>query len=74
MVTKAELERALAPMVTRAELDSTLKAALDTALEPMVSREDLQKELTAMQQRVTIRLGGMLVAGIGSLAVLMGVL
>ena len=74
LVTKAELSSALEPMVTKAELDSTLKAALEAALARMVSQEVLQTELTLVQQRMTIRLGGMLVAGIGVLAVLSGVL
>ena len=70
LMTRADLKKALEPMVTKAELASALKSAL----EPMVSREHLQQELMLLQQRVTIRLGGLMVAGIGALAVLNGLL
>ena len=57
-------------LVTKADLD----AALTRALEPMVTKEYLQTELQhlqqSLQQKLTIRLGGMLIAGIGALAVL----
>lgn len=59
-------------LVTKADLD----AALTKALEPMVTRDYLQVELQrlqqSLQQKMTIRLGGMLFAGIGALAVLIG--
>ena len=59
-------------LVTNADLDATLTRAL----EPMVTKEFLQSELQrlqqSLQQKMTIRLGGMLIAGIGALAVLIG--
>ena len=73
LVTKADLDAA------KADLDATLRRAL----EPMVTRKYLQSELQrlqqefqhlqlTLQQKMTIRLGGMLIAGIGALAVLIG--
>ncbi len=59
-------------LVTKADLDATLRRAF----EPMVTKEYLQSELQrlqqSLQQKMTIRLGGMLIAGIGALAVLNG--
>ena len=73
MVTKADLERALKPMVTKVDLERALKLMvtkvdLERALERMVTKTDL----VVSQQRITIRLGGLLVAGISALAVLIG--
>ncbi len=66
LVTKADLDAA------KAEFDATLRRAL----EPMVTKEYLQWELQhlqqSLQQKMTIRLGGMLIAGFGALAVLIG--
>ena len=66
LVTKADLEIAIQPLVTRAELD----AALDAALQPMASKADL----AALEQRITMRLGTLVVAGIGLLAVFQKIL
>ena len=49
---------------------SDLDRALKAIVEPMVTREDLHDELTLFQESMTIRLGGIMVAGFGVLAVL----
>ena len=98
MVSKADLEIALQPMVTKADLDAALDAALEpmvskaeleialqpmvtkadlnAALEPMVSKAELEMalqpikaELVALEQRMTIKLGAFVAAGVGFLAV-----
>ncbi len=68
MVSKADLELALRPTMTRADLDAALESMaskIDAALESMASKTDL----AALEQRMTIRLGAMVVAGISFLAV-----
>jgi len=38
--------------------------------ENMATKADLKAELSALEQRITIRLGGLIVAGVGILATL----
>jgi len=57
LASKTDLELALQPMMTRADLD--------TALESMASKTDL----AALEQRMTMKLGAMVVAGVSFLAV-----
>ena len=61
LASKTDLELALQPMMTKADLDT----ALDAALESMASKTDL----AALEQRMTIKLGAMVVAGVSFLAV-----
>lgn len=42
--------------------------------ENMVTKADLKAELSALEQRITIRLGGLIVAGVGFLAALIKLL
>ena len=42
--------------------------------ENMVTKADLKAELSSLEQRITIRLGGLIVAGVGFLAALIKLL
>ena len=99
LVTKTDLELALQPVMTRADLDAALepmaskadlelalqpmmtRADLDAALEPMASKADLElalqpirADMVALEHRMTIKLGAMMVAGMSILAILQKVL
>ena len=83
LALKTDLELALQPMMTKADLDAALesmasKADLELALQPMMTRADLdaalesmasKADLAALEQRMTIKLGAMVVAGMSFLAV-----
>ncbi len=83
VVTKADLVNALRPVVTEKGLNDALRPmatkadlepfALKTDLEPFALKTDLEPfalktDLLVVQQQVTIRLGGLMIAGFSGLA------
>ena len=83
VVTKADLVNALRPVVTEKGLNDALRPmatkadlepfALKADLEPFALKTDLEPfalktDLLVVQQQVTIRLGGLMIAGFSGLA------
>ena len=79
MASKADLELAFQPMMTRADLDAALesmvsKADLELALQPMMTKADAEEsmvsksDLATFEQRMTIKLGTMVIAAMSFLA------
>ena len=83
LATKTDLEMALQPMMTKADLDAALKSMasktdLDTLEQRMITKVALdatlrsmvsKADLAAFEQRMTIKFGAMVVAGTSFLAV-----
>ena len=83
VVTKADLVNALRPVVTEKGLNDALRPMASKAdLEPLASKADLEPfalktdletfasktDLLVVQQQVTIRLGGLMIAGFSGFA------